>query len=415
MLKRSVTSSYFLFFVAISFFNITLSHGEEYSATYSGGNFKIFNLNVAGIHVEAVFSVSIGNEGEILFSLKQVNAPSGMKESSYGEDNVITIPTVNLGKEKTYCLKLQYKPEISTVMTVFVLSDWFVNEQSVFGVAFNATDGFGNWKENLQETSEFSKIAMIMSNGNNPTEIAIADSKKIDRATELGMKPLVVLSSIFFNENYSLYEDYEERFQTYIKKIKNKNVIWGTYLIDEYDWIAIQHGYSPKKMRTMVNKAIALVKNVLPTVLTIGVAATVADDLKKETLLGFPISADWYAEYGFPNFDLIGFDLYWTQFPLCGYADNSLDNFFKTWEKYAENLKDFLHPGQKTVLIPGTYETADSPISVEEHLRLFSFYKNKQLTDPRVGAVICFLWPSTSGMIGLRDLSTKKKEIWENF
>ena len=225
MLKKN-TNFRFLFFLFIIVVTILLSnkphcHGEEYSATWDNVNFKIFNLNILGNHVEAVFSVSFGSKGEVLFSLEQVNAPSETKESSYSNDNIITTPNANLGTEKTYNLKLQYKPEMSTTAVVFILSDWFINDQSVFGVAFNAMDGFGDWKESLQETSSFSKIAMIASSGTDPAEIAIADSEKINQAVTLKMKPLVVLVNIFFDENCSLYKDCEERFQTYLKNIKN--------------------------------------------------------------------------------------------------------------------------------------------------------------------------------------------------
>jgi hypothetical protein len=409
MVKKSAIIC--MFIAVVIFFSGPRCYAEISALLVGNNNFKIFNLDVRGNHVEANFEVYFGNDGEILFSLVSTSFPVGNLTSFWNDEKkTITTPNANLGVEKTYSMKLEYEPLLNTERMTFKLVDWFLNDNSVFGVAFNAMDGFGNWKENLLETSKFSKIAMIQSTGNNPTEIATADSEKVDRAIELGMKPLLVLTNIFFDKNCSLYENYEKLFEKYIKNIKNITSIWGVYVIDEYDWVAIQHGYGPQKMRDMVNSAIKVIKSVLPNVLTIGVAATTVDDLRKKTVLGFPISAGWAAEYGLPNFDLIGFDLYYSQ------AYSSMDNFFKTWDYYEENIKKFLLPGQREVIIPGTFSMNGETISTEKYLEQITFYKKKS-TDPRVGAIICFLWPSVpkEGIVGLCDLPMAVRESWKKF
>lgn len=421
--KKSLAVVGFLSVMALFLVAPCFGAEQDFSAAWipEAGVFRIFSLQVGSDNYGVDFTVSVGSNGEIYFSPACALAPSGTKYSSWDGETICT-PVANIGGASCW-MKLEIVPELSTNgLAIFKLSDWYVNGKPVFGSAFNAVDGFGDWKKNLETTSEFSNVAMISSSGATVAEIGTADSKKIDVAIAKGMRPMIVLSSILFYAEFDesgrltgvhLYENYRERLQEYALYIRNKGGVRYLYVLDEYDWFAIQCGMSPREMIAMVNEAIAAAKVVFPTALTVGVAATTANDLKKTSIFGFPVSASWYAEYGFPNFDLIGFGVYWTQFSMYG-AGSSMDDFFSLWNEYMKNINKFILPGQKILLVPGTYEQAGVPIPNEEHLAQLNFYR-EVVTNPRVGAIVTFLWSSTDTMVGLQNLPSEVLTGWKNF
>ncbi|MCD6149667.1 hypothetical protein J7J13_02685 [bacterium] len=340
---------------------------------------------------------------------------------SVWDPNTLTVHISSLlSGEVCYWADLLWREDL----WLFQLTDWCHHGLDIFGLAHNVIDGFGDWRENLKETSQFSNLAMIASDGESVASIAFGDAQKIKKAAELGMKSLIVITNILFVTDFDesgtlkdvrLRDGYRQRLAEYkfwlhICGVKPGD-IWGFYILDEPYWAAIVTGMPIGEMRQMLNEAIAVLKEVFPASKTAGVIAVTKEDLEQESVFGFPIPENAAEEYGMPNFDIVGFDLYWSQFHIYNY-EQTLQAFFEVWKMYMENLTEFLLPGQKIVLVPGTFYFSGSPISTGDFLDLAKFYWDTAKSDPRVVAVVPFLWPSSGDLIGLRDLSPKVREAW---
>ncbi|MCX6761490.1 MAG: hypothetical protein NTY33_01405 [Candidatus Moranbacteria bacterium] len=403
--------------LAIVLFSVVPCFGEEqnFSAAWiqEAGVFRIFSLQVGSDHFEADFSVSVGNSGEIYFSLiSAVASYYGTNYSSWDGEAICT-PVVNLGSANSFWMKLKIVSNNGS--SVFKLSDWYVNGPKNFGPAFPGGD--------LEKISIFSNVAMICGAGNTVQEIAVADSEAIDLTD---MKALIVVSGIMFYAEYDwdgtligihLYSDYKERLQYYASFIKQKDKIRYAYIFDEPELRAFQCGISLKEMLDMVDLAIDAVNQVFPGVVTVGVMATTKEDLKNETVFGFTVSANAYAEYRIPKWGVVGIDVYPQQlFLYDGCGDCSMQDFFNVWSRYMENLKNNMLSGQKILLVPGTYEADYSiSISTEDHLAQLDFFREKA-QDSRVEIVMPFLWKTTgSTSRGLSELPAEVLQGWEDF
>ena len=297
----------------------------------------------------------------------------------------------------------------------FKLADWAQCGLKYFGPAFN---GGGNWQENLEKTSQFSNLAMVASNGNSVADIAFHDAQKIKAARRWRMKCLVVITDILFLvekkdgvlRNIKLRSDCRQRMSDYVAYLKlfgcGEEICGWFYILDEPYWTAIQIKMPLSKMRHLLNKVILTVKEICPSSKTVGVIAITPQDIDN---LGGELGEGGYS---LPNFDLVGFDYYYTQ------AQQTLAEFERIWqEKYMENLKRFLLPGQKIVLIPGTFEFEGQKISVpvEDFLSLARFYWDRARTDSNVVAIVPFLWTwpeKNSPNKGLKDLPPEIQNAW---
>ena len=319
-----------------------------------------------------------------------------------------------LSGETCYWADLFFRSELG----LFQFTDWCHHGLKTFGPAFNGVVGFGNWQENLEETSQFSNLAMIASDGNSVIGIAFRDAQKIKKATELGMKSLVVITGILFVADFDesgvlkdvrFRDNYHQRLAEYkfwlrIFGVKLED-IWGFYVMDEPYSAAIIIGMPIEQMRRILNEAIATLKEVFPSSKTVNVIGITREDLEQG-------GNDWQ-EYAFPNFDIVGVYCYWTQYKIF-YPESTLEDFKKEFhEKYMGNANQFLLPGQKIVLVPGTFGFTHSDMpTMEDFLKLAKFYGDTAKSDPRITAVVPFLWPSSGDLIGLRELSPKVPEAW---
>ena len=80
-----------------------------------------------------------------------------------------------------------------------------------------------------------------------------------------------------------------------------------------------------------------------------------------------------------------------------------------------ETLEGFLLPGQKIVLIPGTFEFEGQKIPVEDFLSLARFYWDRARTDSNVVAIVPFLWAwpgENSPNKGLKDFPPEVQNAW---
>lgn len=299
-----------------------------------------------------------------------------------------------------------------------------------FGVAITAFNGYGNPLENISQVAPFSTIIMAGSDvgTDDPIKIAKDDIKKIIFARKNGCKGILCIPQIFFEAELDedgniigvkLRNDYQLRWRLYANFIspyvKDIYAIYGP--LDEPYWVAIQFGIGIGEMKNMINQAIKEIKQRFPDMLVIGVVAVTKEDLEQESVFGFPVPPNAAEEYGMPNFDIVGFDLYWAQFSLYNY-DQNLQTFFEVWTgKYMKNLIEFLLPGQKIVLAPGTYCTANNLIPAEDFLAIANFiYDFARLNPKLVEIVVPFLWTWQEGSssLGLRDLPPEVQKKWED-
>jgi len=384
------------------------------NSLYAGGNYYQANFRLAP---------NPPGEDGLFFELSDYGYSEQADDNCSAwdpETQTIHISSLLIG-ETCYWADLFFRSDLE----LFQLVDWCHHGLDIFGSAFTAVDGFGDWKENLDKVSGFSNLAMVASDGNSVMEIALGDAQKIRATAAHGMKSLVVATNILFVadfdesgvlKNIRLRDDCRQRLAEYkfwfrICGVKPGD-IWGFYILDEPYWAAIVTGMPIGEMRQMLNEAIAVLKEVFPASKTAGVIAVTKEDLEQESVFGFPVPPNAVEEYGMPNFDIVGFDLYWSQFHIYNYEQN-LQTFFEVWGMYMENLKKFLLPGQKIVLMPGTY-IGEIPITTEEFLALANFYYNAARTDSLIEAIVLFLWtwPEESPNKGLRDLSPKVREAW---
>ncbi|NCF75075.1 MAG: hypothetical protein GWO87_01130 [Xanthomonadaceae bacterium] len=335
------------------------------------------------------------------------------------ETQTIHISSLLVGKVY-YWIDLVWRKDLK----LFQLTDWCSHELEIFGYALNAVDGFGDWRENLAKTAKFSNFAMIASDGTSVREIAAGDAEKISKALGLGMnRTMVVVTDVLFIgdfdesgvfTNVRLRSDYRERLQrysSYLHLYRGKNP-WAFYVLDEPYLAAIVEGMSIGKMREMLNKAIAAIKEVFPNSKTANGIAVTRSDLEQENILGFPVPENAAEEYGFPKFDLIAVYCYWAQYKP-GHPNDRLEDLKKVFqEKYLGNAKDNLLPGQKIILVPGTFHFLGQEISPEDYLDLANFYWNIAKTDPQVVGIVPFLWPSSENLIGLKDLPKNVRDVW---
>jgi hypothetical protein len=395
--------------------------GERYSAAWlwRTSTLKIFSLKYQSTHLGMdlqYFAEDPEGSGGY-YGLTSTFPPIGWKHSFWNAGaNKLFVPEVDFGLAPSYWLEFTHCPQIDA--SIFKLTDWCHNNLKFFGVAFNGFDGsFGDWRENLVQTAPFSNIAMVGTGEiiSDPAEIARSDSEKVNFAIGLGMKPLVVLSSLLFSAEFEngrlksvvLKEDYRERLAIYASIVPPEK-IWGVYILDEPDWLSINIGMSLRGMADMVNTAIAATKEFFPHVKVLGVMATTKEDMRDGFVFGLPVPANAYEEYCFPNYDWVGFDAY-----PRSYGSNE-EFFYEVWPRYMQNLTDHLHPGQKIFLIPGVYEPVDATIfTKDEYLQQINFYWNVAKSDYRIEAIIPFLWPSIPGMRGLKDFPTEVVEGWK--
>ncbi|HHD92263.1 MAG TPA: hypothetical protein ENL06_01385 [Candidatus Portnoybacteria bacterium] len=338
----------------------------------------------------------------------------------WGKSQSIYIPDLRVG-EVDFWAQLIWHLEKG----VFQLADWCQRGLEIFGPAFNAVDGFGDWRKNLEETSCFSNFAMIASDSDGVKEIATHDAEKIKEALSLGMnRTMVVITNVLFTadfnpdgslKNVRLRPDYKERIQRYSLYLHfygSRNP-WAFYVLDEPYSAAIQIGMSIREMREMLNTAIVAIKKVFPDSKTANGIAITREDLEQENILGFPVPPNAVKEYGFPGFDIIAVYCYWPQYRVF-YPGSTLEDSKKVFqEKYLGNAKDNLLSGQKIVIVPGTFEFPGQEISVEDYLDLANFYWCIARSNPKVVGIVPFLWPTTEGLVGLKNLPPEVQRAWE--
>ena len=223
-----------------------------------------------------------------------------------------------------------------------------------------------------------------------------------------------VIRGIYNNKivDIALRSDCAERWEEYAQIIEPyAENVWGVIFLDEPYLRAIRLGISFKETRESLNQAITLVKETFPAMRTVSIFSTLFSELDQEYYYGIPIPEKTKEEFRFSNFDVVGFDYY--------YSSNSkmtLKKFKSEWREKFRVFCKFLLPEQEILLVPGTFyfEGMDPP-SRGTLLSLANFYYCEiALRDSRITAIVPFLWESIEyRLVGMKDLPNEVFCKWK--
>lgn len=316
------------------------------------------------------------------------------------------------------CIDAEFNAGYPIGGDVTLSSDSKCDSVEYFGHAFTATDtvGGGNY---IEEVKGYSNLIHIECDTEDVTECANSDIQKIEQAAAHDMKSLLTVIHILYDFSdsplsFDLHSNYEERWNKYASKIRPyADDIVGFYIMDEPYWLAIRLGMPFAEMKNKLETAASLVKSSFPDKKVLGGFAVTEDDLLGDTFLGYPVPANALEEYGIPvNYDWVAVYYYYSQWG----TDGTITEHNQVFEnKYLKNHKKYMRDGQRLVVIPGAFYFTYEPVE-ESKLETLAdyYYYNLSRREPKIVAIVPFLYPSTGNMVGvieLNDLKSKYMEI----
>lgn len=211
-----------------------------------------------------------------------------------------------------------------------------------FGYYASASSDAGSRPDYITETSDHANIAWIR--GEN-------DVEKLAAAASFHMGAILEIERIFFDEEFNLFSDFEDRWSKFAARISPyERSIVAFYPLDE-PYLQAKHMSMPKlDMKAELEVVAAVIHRSFP-------GKPVAMIFTWEAIAHAYYDDPFLSELNPKGFDWIGFDCY-------GSWDNCYGHSIPWYEK---QITGILRPGQRSIIFPDSFQEGHIPLEYPQN------------------------------------------------